>query len=96
MIAGWGTIDKNVYEMSNYLLEGLVMILNTQDCPQRSNLHSAYNFNSMMCAFNKGVDTCQVRNLLELKASNHQIIIHFIRVIQEDLYLLKHFQTNTK
>lgn len=62
MIAGWGTIDKNVHKMSQQLLEGTVMILNTQDCPERSNLKESYNFNSMICAFNKDVDTCQVRN----------------------------------
>lgn len=47
--------------MSQNLLEGSVMILNTQDCPLRSNLREAYNFDSMICAFNKGTDTCQVR-----------------------------------
>lgn len=63
MIAGWGAIDKDVHKMSQQLLEGTVTILNTQDCPERSNLRENYNFNSMICAFSEYVDTCQVSNI---------------------------------
>lgn len=63
MIAGWGTIEKDVFKMSQQLLEGTVTILNTEDCPERSNLREAYNFDSMICAFNENVDTCQVSNI---------------------------------
>lgn len=46
--------------MSTFLKEGEVQILHPLQCPTATNLHAAYNFKSMLCAFSEQyVDTCQ-------------------------------------
>lgn len=61
-IAGWGTTQEGVMEMSTYLREGEIQIVPAAQCPAATSLHHLYNFESMICAYSsQQVDTCQVR-----------------------------------
>lgn len=56
-------VNEEVEKMERFLREGVIRILPPQQCPVATNLHYNYNFKSMICAYTKGVDTCQVIKL---------------------------------
>lgn len=65
IISGWGLTSVNAMEMSAFLREGEVQVLQPLQCPAATNVHGAYNFKSMICAYGAGhTDTCQVSLLI--------------------------------
>lgn len=60
IVSGWGTVDPDLPKMSAELREGEIKVLDPSKCQFKTNLHQAYNFESMMCGHStEGVDSCQ-------------------------------------
>lgn len=64
IVAGWGRLNDTVEIMGAQLQETKVRVKDPKQCDLEVSRLIRFNFRSMICAHEKGTDSCNVSNLL--------------------------------
>lgn len=96
IIKGWGRLDDSLDEMADELRETRVQVKSNKFCADASKGIADFNTQSMICAFTKNTDSCQVSSNRHFHAQLLFSVCFISRVTQAGHFSLRLIQTDMK